>query len=95
MPVILELTVYASLKIQGVLILIHEFNNMVLLRVCTSKALSRRFCSLSWFPFVKKSSEMTFGSFGFSWRALSIASSACPGWKLRQNKGRLDREKLI
>lgn len=43
----------------------------------TSKALSRRFCSLSWFPLVKKSSDMTFGSFGFSWSAFSIASSAC------------------
>lgn len=43
----------------------------------TSKALSRWFCSLSWFPLVKKSSDMILGSFGFNCKALSMASSAC------------------
>ena len=61
----------------------------ILLSVNTSKALSRRFCSLNWFPFVKKSSDITFGSFGFSLRALSIAKHIlhliwCSHWGIMQ-----------
>lgn len=45
----------------------------------TSNALSSRFCSRSWFPLVKKSSDVTLGSWGCSCRALSMASKAWGG----------------
>lgn len=45
----------------------------------TSNALSSRFCSRSWFPLVKNSSDVTLGSWGCSCRALSMASKAWGG----------------